>query len=343
MNKKIGKQTVQLATPPVIIGAYSSAGSKESEGPLKDWFDDVYPDEFLGEDSWEKAESKLIMNTVKGAVEKAQLEIPDIEYIFAGDLLNQCTGSSFGIKNFQVPFFGLYGACSTMGESLSLASMIIDGGYAKNVVAATSSHFCSSEKQFRFPLEYGGVRTPTSQWTVTGSGAAVVSSEGDGPKITHVTTGKIIDLGVTDANNMGAAMAPSAADTIYAHLSETGRNPEYYDAIVTGDLGEVGSKLLLELLVKKGVDISRVHDDCGCMIFDKSQNVQAGGSGCGCSASVFCGHYYKKLKSGDINKILFIPTGALMSPTSAFQGLSIPGIAHAIAIENIQEDDYADI
>ena len=337
MNKKIGKQTVKLSKPPVIISAYSSAGSKEGEGPLKDWFDDIYPDEFLGEDSWEKAESKLVTNTVDGAVKRSGLKHEEIEYIFAGDLLNQCTGSSFGVKNFQIPFFGLYGACSTMGESLSLASMIVEGGFAKNVIAATSSHFCSSEKQFRFPLEYGGVRTPTSQWTVTGSGAAVLSDSGDGPKITHVTTGKIIDLGVTDANNMGAAMAPAAADTIYAHLTETGRNPEYYDHIVTGDLGVVGSKLLIELLIKKGVDISRVHTDCGSIIFDKSQNVQAGGSGCGCAASVFCGHFYKKLKSNEINRILFVPTGALMSPTSSFQGLSIPGIAHGLSIENVED------
>ncbi len=335
MNKKIGKQTVKFSNPPVIISAYSSAGSKEGDGPLKDDFDDIYPDEFLGEDSWEKAESKLVTNTVDKAVKRSGLKHEEIEYIFAGDLLNQCTGSSFGVKNFQIPFFGLYGACSTMGESLCLAAMTIDGGYAKNVMAATSSHFCSSEKQFRFPLEYGGVRTPTSQWTVTGSGAAVISKTGNGPKITHITTGKIIDLGVTDANNMGAAMAPSAADTIYAHLTETARCPEYYDHIVTGDLGDVGSKLLLELLVKKDVDISRVHTDCGSIIFDKSQNVQSGGSGCGCAASVFCGHFYKKLKSGEINRILFVPTGALMSPTSSFQGLSIPGIAHGLAIENI--------
>lgn len=339
MNKKrIGKQTVALENPPGIICAYSSVGTKEGDGPLAKYFDNIYTDDMMGENTWEKAESKLLGDTVEGVIKKSGLDTSDIDYIFSGDLLNQCVGSAFGIKDFQIPYFGLFGACSTMGESISLASMIIDGGYAEYCIAATESHFCSAERQFRFPIEYGGVRTPTSQWTVTGSGAVILSSSTQNhPCITHITTGKIVDMGITDANNMGAAMAPAAADTIYQHLSDTGRQPNYYDKIITGDLGSVGASILIDLLKEKNIDITNVYSDCGMMIFDdEKQNTKAGGSGCGCCGSVFCGYYYKKLTERHFSKILFIPTGALMSPTTAQQGEPIMGISHCIAME-IQE------
>lgn len=334
MTKKIGKQTVELKSRPAIIGAYASVGKKESEGPLGKYFDTVYKDEFLHKKTWEEAESELLRQTVFGAAANADVRFADIDYIFAGDLINQCTTSSFAIKDFGIPFFGIFGACSTMAEGLSLASMMIDGGFAKKTVCTTSSHFCGAEKQFRFPLEYGSTRTPTSQWTVTGSGAAVLSENGEGPKITHITTGKIVDLGVSDANNMGAAMAPAAADTVFTHLSDTGREASFYDMIVTGDLANTGSTLLCELLKKQNIDISKNHYDCGNMIFDtENQNVKSGGSGCGCCASVFCGYLYKLLLCKKIKNILLIATGALMNPTSSNQGRTIPSIAHAVAIE----------
>ena len=268
MTKKLGKQTVELKSRPVIAGAYSSVGKKEGEGPLGKYFDTVYKDEFLHKKTWEQAESELLRQTVFGAAANAAVPFIDIDYIFAGDLINQCTSSSFAIKDFGIPFFGIFGACSTIAEGLSLASMMIDGGFAEKTICATSSHFCGAEKQFRFPLEYGSTRTPTSQWTVTGSGAKVLAKD--------VTTGKIIDLGVCDANNMGAAMAPAAADTIYTHLKDTGRSADFYDLIITGDLANTGSNLLLSLLNKQDVDISENHRDCGCMIFDaQTQNVKS--------------------------------------------------------------------
>ena len=334
--KKIGKQTVELENPPSIIGAFSSVGVKEGQGPLAKYFDKIYDDDMLGEKTWEKAESRLVKETIEGAITTANLSANQIDYIFTGDLLNQCSGSAFGIKDFNIPFFGLFGACSTMGESMSLASMIIDGGYARYCVAATESHFCSAERQFRFPIEYGGVRTPTSQWTVTGSGAVVLSSDVDenSPKITKITTGKIVDMGIVDANNMGAAMAPAAAETIYQHFLDTNLDISYYDRIVTGDLGAVGSSILIDLLKQKDMDITNNFSDCGMMIFDDiRQDTKAGGSGCGCSGSVFCGYYYKQLLNSRFKKILFIPTGALMSTTTAQQGTPIMGIAHCLSIE----------
>ena len=335
MNKKIGLQTVCLDSKPVILEAFSSVGKKEGEGPLREYFDKIHQDEFLNKPTWEQAECELMRTTVTGAVSNAGLKFSDIDYIFAGDLINQCTSSSFAIKDFGIPFFGIFGACSTMAEGLSLASMMVDANFAKKTICTTSSHFCGAEKQFRFPVEYGSVRTPDSQWTVTGSGAAIISSEGEGPKVTHITTGKIVDFGVTDANNMGAAMAPAAADTIYAHLNDTQRDASFYDIIITGDLAMVGSTLLKELLNKKNIDISKNHTDCGSMIFDtKKQKVDAGGSGCGCCGSVFCGYFYKLLKKKELKNILLVATGALMNPVSAAQGESIPSIAHAVAIES---------
>lgn len=319
-----------------IKSTFSSGGDKESGGPLGNYFDAVYSDDLLGQDSWETAESTLMKNTLSGAITAANMTSNDIEILYAGDLLDQCTASSFGLKAFDIPFFGLYGACSTFVEGLCLASISISGGFFENAAVVTSSHFCSSEKQYRFPLEYGEVRTPTSQWTVTGSGSAVLTRKNADLKITNITVGKIVDLGVTDANNMGAAMAPSAADTIYTHLKETGRSPDFYDLIVTGDLANVGSEILYELLDKKGIDIRGNHADCGSLIFDpKSQNVNAGGSGCGCIASVFSGYFSKKMLNNEISKILLIATGALMSPSSVLLGEPISGIAHAVSIERV--------
>ena len=288
----------------------------------------------FGESSWELAESKFVQTNMRLAIEKAGLQLQDMEYILCGDLLNQCTGSTFGIKNFQIPFFGLFGACSTMGESMSLGAMLIDGGFAEHVLTGASSHFCAAEKQFRFPLPLGTQRPPTSTWTVTGDGAAVLGKNGDLPKIVEITTGKIVDMGVTDVNNMGAAMAPAAAALLQAHFEDTGRIPQDYDVIATGDLGTVGKTLLLELMEKAGYPLGEEYTDCGLEIFDDAiQDTHAGGSGCACSAVTFCAYFYPKLCTGEIGRMLFVPTGALMSPTTSQQGQSIPGIAHGVVIE----------
>lgn len=332
-EKHIGKQTVQLINPPSIKATASIVGPKEGKGDLKNCFDYIIPDELWGEDSWEKAESKLVRETFAKLLQNAGLSNDKVDYILAGDLLNQCIAANYGLRETNVPFFGLYGACSTMAESMSIGSMLVDGGFADNVVCLTSSHFCSAEKQFRFPLELGNQRTPTSQWTVTGSGAVMLSSEGTGPYIKYVTTGKITDLGITDINNMGAAMAPAAADTILTHFSDTGLVPEYYDLIVTGDLGKVGKQLCLDILKMNGLDIEAMFNDCGVMIFNlEEQDIHAGGSGCGCSATVFAGHIYKEIMKGNLKRVLFVATGALMSPISLQQKESIPGIAHAVSI-----------
>lgn len=333
MNKRIGKQTVQLEKPPVIAGTYSIGGVKEGEGPLKDYFDTVLTDDKWDEDSWEKAETKLQAEAAKGALAKLGIKNSDIDYVFAGDLQNQCVGTHYAVRDMDIPFFGIYGACSTMTEGMSLGAMTVDGGYAHKVLCITSSHFCSAEKQFRFPLEYGGQRTPTAQWTVTGAGAAVLSDSGTGPRITHVTTGKAIDYGITDINNMGAAMAPAACETLNAHFEDTKRSPDFYDLILTGDLGVVGTDILCDLLHKKGFNIYSRHEDCGKLIYDiKKQDVHAGGSGCGCMGSVFCGYIMKKLKKKEYKNILVMATGALMNPSILLQKESIPGIAHAVAI-----------
>lgn len=340
MGIKVGKQSITFNSPVAIKGYFSSATKKEGDGPVGEYFDVVYQDEYIDAKSWEEAENRILKHTVNGAFTNARVSSNDIDYAFSGDLLNQCTASSFALKDMNMPYFGLYGACSTMAESMCLASVMVDAGYAKNALAATSSHFCSSEKQYRFPLEYGGVRTPTSQWTVTGSGAVVLSNDGTPLHVKSITTGKMVDFGVSDVNNMGAAMAPAAADCIYAHLNDLNRKPDYYDHIVTGDLGDVGSELLKEILQKQGIDISRVHLDCGSMIFDaKTQGTNAGGSGCGCSASVFCGYFCKKMIKGEIGRILLVCTGALMSPTTSQLGENVVGIAHALEIENIRRKE----
>ncbi len=333
-NKKIGGQTVKLENPPKIIATHSIVGPKEGEGPLCSYFDEILNDDTLGKESFEKAESQMMFTAISEALKKANLKETDIDYLFSGDLLNQIISSSFAAREFSIPFFGLYGACSTMSESLSLASIIMDGGFAKHVVAATSSHFSSAERQFRFPLEYGSQRAQTAQWTVTGSGAVVLGHEGNYPKVTYVTTGKVKDYGQKDANNMGAAMAPAAVDTIANHFKDTGRKPEDYDVIATGDLGVIGRELADKLIQEFGYDIRKQHIDCGEIIFDnEKQNTKSGGSGCGCSAVVFTGYLYKRLMKNEIKKVLLVSTGALMSTTSSLQGETIPGIAHAVAIE----------
>lgn len=335
MSKRIGKQTVVLENKPVIIETASVVGVKEGEGPLRDTFDKILDDDSLGEKSWEKSESMLQKQTALLALEKAQLAQGDINYVLAGDLLNQCVGAHYSVRDLYIPFLGLYGACSTMSESMSIGGMLVDGGFANYAMCLTSSHFCSSERQFRNPLEYGGQRTPSAQWTVTGSGCAILSSKGSGPKITHITTGRIIDKGIKDVSNMGAAMAPAAIDTLLTHFKETGFRPEEYDLILTGDLGIIGSDILEELMLDEGYDIRENHNDCGKMIYDiEQQDVHAGGSGCGCCGSVFCGYIYKELKKRNMKKVLVMATGALMNPMIVQQGESIPAIAHAVTIES---------
>lgn len=334
MSKRIGKQTVETPRKPKIISTYSIVGPKEGDGPLKSYFDVILEDDLNGKDSYEKAESSMLYSAVTEAIKKANLKETDINYIFAGDLLNQLTSSCFAAKDMDIPFVGLFGACSTMTESLALASLFIDGDYADYAVAATSSHFSSAERQFRFPLEYGSQRAPTSQWTATASGAMVLGRDGNYPYVSYVTMGKVKDYGVNDVNNMGEAMAPAAVDTITQHLRDTGRNPDYYDYIVTGDLGKYGKKITIDLIRENGYDLSKNYIDCGDELFNhERQGTNAGGSGCGCSAVVDCGYIYKSMLQGKIKRALLVSTGALLSSTSSFQGLTIPGIAHAVAVE----------
>ena len=318
-----------------MITAWASiAGKKESEGPLAHTFDKTSLDTLFGQSSWEQAEKHMQQLALETLLEKATIKSSDIDLVFSGDLLNQCIGSSFTLRNLDIPHLGLYGACSTMAESLLAASMAVGGGYADKVVAMTSSHFASSERQYRFPLGYGGQRTPTSQWTVTGSGAALVCSTGKGPAIESCTIGTVSDLGITDANNMGAAMAPAAYSTIRAHFDDLKTDPEDFDLIVTGDLGQLGKELLLELARRDGICLGGKLTDCGTLVFDNTtQDVHAGGSGCGCSAITLCGYLLGKLKTGKLKKILFCGTGALLSPTSTQQGLPIPGVCHAVCIQ----------
>ncbi|MCI5703609.1 MAG: stage V sporulation protein AD [Oscillospiraceae bacterium] len=333
-TKKLGSQTVALAEPPAIIGHANVVGKKEGDGPLADSFDHIEQDDTFGEKSWEKAETAMQKLALAKALDKAGQAASNLDYLFAGDLLNQCIGSGFAARGQDIPFFGLYGACSTMGESLSLAAMVIDGGFAQFAGAVTSSHFCTAERQYRTPLEYGGQRTPNAQWTVTASGAVILAKEGPGPYVTHITTGKVVDKGVKDANNMGAAMAPAAYATLSAHFQDTGRKPSFYDLIVTGDLGKLGKEIVLDFFHRDGLELTN-YDDCGTMIFDlKKQDVHCGGSGCGCSAAVLTGYLLNGMRAGRWNHILFCPTGALLSPTSSQQGESIPSICHAVALSN---------
>ena len=342
---KIGKQTILFENKPAILSVGSAVGPKEKEGPLGELFDTSIEDVYFGETTFEKAESKFMAEAIGIAIKKSDLKISDIDFAFAGDLLNQCISSGYSARNLEIPFFGLYGACSTFAEANILAASFVNAGYSYNAIASASSHFCASERQFRMPLEQGTQMTPTSQWTVTGSGATLIVPNNEQiqynrPHITGATPGKVIDQGITDIANMGAAMMPACFDTLVTHFEDTGRAPDYYDLIITGDLGDLGSKLLIEQLKNYGYDISKQHMDCGTTIFDcKAQETHMGGSGCGCSATVFCAYIYPKLINKSINKVLLVATGALMSPVSLGQGESIPAVAHAVIIENIENTE----
>lgn len=333
-----GKQSIAFENPVYIMSAACMVGPKEGEGPLKDTFDVVVEDATFGKDSWEEGESEMMKQTSLLALRKAKIKTEDVRYMFAGDLLGQLIATTFGVKDFDIPLFGLYGACSTMGEALSLGAMTVHAGYADTVLASASSHFGGAEKQFRFPLEYGNQRPMSSTWTVTGCGAFVLSKEYGDTMITGITTGKVVDYGVKDSLNMGACMAPAAADVIFQHLKDYGRRPEDYDRIVTGDLGSVGKEILCKLLMDQGYDISNVHMDCGMEIYDDpEQDTHAGGSGCGCSAVTLAGKLLQEMRDGLIQRILFVPTGALLSTVSYNEGKSVPGIAHAVVIEKRQQ------
>ena len=328
-----GRRSIVFPQPPAILAYASVAGKKEAQGPLRTSFDLTSDDTSFGQKTWEKAETQMQKQALRIALNKAKLEESALDAAFLGDLLNQCIGSTFSLRNSEVPAFGLYGACSTMAESLLLAGMAVSGGFCRRALAMTSSHFASSERQYRFPLGYGGQRTPTAQWTVTGAGAVILGVEGAGPFLRNATIGTIVDAGIKDANNMGAAMAPAAFETLRAHFDDLRRAPEDYDLIVTGDLGKLGSELVRELFSREGVRLKERYQDCGVLIFDtEKQDVHCGGSGCGCSASVLCGYLLNKLRSGEIKNLLFCGTGALLSPLSTQQGESIPAVCHAVAI-----------
>lgn len=332
-DKKCGRQSFRLETPPVITAWASIAGKKESEGPIANTFDVIEKDAYFGQKTWEQGEKRMQQIALETLANKAKIQKNDFGLVFSGDLLNQCIGSSFTLRNMNVPHLGLYGACSTMAESLLMASMAVGGGFSDQVVAMTSSHFASSERQYRFPLGYGGQRTPTAQWTVTGSGAALICKNGKGPKITACTIGTVTDLGIKDANNMGAAMAPAALATIRAHFDDLKTSADDFDLIVTGDLGQLGKEVLLTLARKEGLNLGGKLADCGTLVFDTlKQDVHSGGSGCGCSAITLCGYLLNKLNTGKLKRILFCGTGALLSPTSTQQGLPIPGVCHAVSI-----------
>ncbi|MDR2043692.1 MAG: stage V sporulation protein AD [Clostridium sp.] len=339
MNQQVGKGSVQLQEPVYIRGSASIVGKKEGEGPFGSLFDLVGEDDLFGCKTWEEAESSLQKDAVYTALGKAKLKPEDIGFLFAGDLLGQSIATSFGVAVYQIPLFGVYGACSTCGESLALGSMAVAGGYADHVVCVTSSHFASAEKEFRFPLEYGSQRPLSATWTVTGSGAFVLGKEPGGTpraKICGMTIGRIVDYGLKDSQNMGACMAPAAADTIERHFRDFQRKPEDYDRIITGDLGKVGQRVLIDLLREKGYDLSQAHMDCGIEIFDaEAQDTHSGGSGCGCSAVTLSAYILKQLEEQSWKRVLFLPTGALLSKTSFNEGQSVPGIAHGMILESL--------
>jgi len=342
-NKKIGAQTVVFERRPYLIGRGNIGGKKEGEGPLASCFDQILEDDMFGEKSWEKAECRMLQTAMEKAMKRAGLKKENIDIMLSGDLINQIMTSSFAARDLHIPFLGLYGACSTMTESLVIGSMLIDGGFAQNILASASSHFCTAERQFRMPVEHGNQRPMSAQWTATAAGAVVLSEKPFGIpegmrviRATEATVGKVIDAGIKDVNQMGAAMAPSAVDTLLNHLQDTGRDIDYYDLVVTGDLGFIGKDIMTDLLIDAGIPAEKVYahyDDCGTMLFSKDQDVHAGGSGCGCSAAVFTGSLMKRMEKGKLQRVLLMSTGALLSTISSFQGESIPGIAHAIALE----------
>ncbi len=331
--KRVGRRTVALPHPPSVRSCACIGGKFEGQGPLGSCFDELGEDSFFGEATWEKAESAMQKRALSRALDKAGLKAGDLDYILAGDLLNQCVGSAFGLRDFGIPFYGLYGACSTMGESLALASLLIDGGFARRAAAMTSSHFCTAERQYRMPVPYGSQRTPTAQWTATAAGCTILEEKGQGPYVTHVICGRIVDKGITDANNMGAAMAPAAYDTLSAFFRDTETGPKDYDLILTGDLGELGHDIVRDFFQRDGVDLGDRYQDCGLLLYDReAQDMHAGASGCGCSAAVLNGYVLPGLRAGKWRRVLFAPTGALLSPTTSFQGESVPGICHAVCL-----------
>lgn len=333
MIKKVGENTIKFTLPPKLISGYSIVGPKEGQSPLASYFDYILKNDAFNEKTYERAERKMLEQAISGAIDKANLLSTDIDILLSGDLLNQIISASFSARQLQTSFIGMFGACSTMTESLAVGACLIDGGCANNVACATCSHFSTAERQFRFPLELGCQRPPTAQWTVTGAGCSIVAREGIGHNITHVTFGKVIDYGIKDMNNMGAAMAPAACDTLKKLFKDTNTEPNDYDLIVTGDLGKLGSEILVDLLENYGYKMGENYCDCGQMIFSNSQKSFMGGSGCGCSASVMNSYILSKLDKGDYKKVILMSTGALVSTTSTQQGESIPGIAHAVIVE----------
>ena len=335
MVRMLGRQTMDFSASPVCVAAGAAVGGRqEGEGPLRDCFDEISDDSYFGMQSWEAAETAMLRRCFDTVCRKAGMEREQLRYLISGDLQNQCTGSGYASRGTDLPYWGLYSACATMGEALGLGALLCASG-AEAVCAMTCSHFCSAERQFRTPLEYGAQRTPSAQWTVTAAGAVILRPGTAGPRITHVTTGRVVDAGVKDLSDMGAAMAPAALDTLLSHFTDTGRSPMDYDAILTGDLGSFGGTLLVELLAREGVaELPAVFTDCGRLIYNPAaQDVHAGGSGAGCSASVFAGHILHRLREGTWKRVLFAPTGALMSPTTVQQGESIPAVCHAVALE----------
>ncbi|HEX3032702.1 MAG TPA: stage V sporulation protein AD [Bacillota bacterium] len=341
-TKKLGKQTFAFTAPPVILASGTMVGPMEGEGPLGEYFHMVASDGLLGEQSWEKAEMALLKSAFTIALDNAGLQPTDIDLMLAGDLLNQIISANYTARDMAIPFLGLYGACSTMAESMALGAILVDGGFANRVLQGASSHYNTAERQYRGPAEYGSQRALTAQWTVTGAGASVicapelVAQSGITtplPRITHATVGKVVDLGVKDAADMGSAMAPAVADTLVTHFQDTGRNPDYYDLIVTGDLANVGSAMLTTLTRQATYDLGNRHVDCGSLIYDPSQDAHSGGSGCGCSASVVGSYILQEMANGKFKKVLFVGSGALMSPIASQQGESIPGIGHAVVLE----------
>jgi stage V sporulation protein AD len=333
MGQKLGRQTMSMTHPPYIIATATTVGPMEGAGPLQEFYDTILPDDLYGEDSWEKAEAKMLRENVKQAITKAQLTIDVMDVILAGDLLNQLISTNFAVRELDIPFLGLYGACSTMSESLLVGSMLMDGGFLNYAVAAVSSHHNTAERQFRFPTEQGVQRPPISQWTVTGTGASILAKSGTGPRVTCGTIGRVVDLGIKDPNDMGRAMAPAAVDTLIAHFRDTGRDPSYYDAILTGDLGILGRDLVRQMAGQQGFDLSENYNDCGVLVYREDQDVHAGASGCGCSAVVLNGYLYSLLSKGTLRRVLLAATGSLHSPTSYQQKETIPCISHAVAIE----------
>lgn len=332
-------QTIKFKNKPYLLNGYSIVGPMEGKGPLGSYFDYVLKDDTLKEKTFEKAERKLLQNIIIGAIDKAGLRVGDIDFFFGGDLLNQIVSSSYTARELGLPFVGLYSACATMAESLGLAGIFVDNGLANNVVAGTCTHFSSAERQYRFPLELGNQRPPTSQWTITGGGASIISKTPSKVRLVAATFGKVTDYGIADVNNMGAAMAPAACDTIIEHFNNMGSSSKDYDFIATGDLGKLGSEILIDLMEHHGYVLGKNYSDCGCMMYDKTERVFMGGSGAGCSASVLNSYIFQKLFKGEFKRVLLVSTGALMSTTTSQQGDTIPGIAHAVELEFVGTAD----